>query len=52
MEKLTIVHIITGLGTGGAEHMLYRLLKRHRSHKIKSSVISLTGNGTVGAGSA
>ena len=48
MEKLTIVHVITGLGTGGAEHMLYRLLKSHRSHKIKSSVISLTGKGTVG----
>ena len=45
MEKLTIVHLITGLETGGAEYMLYRLLKSHQSHKVAASVISLTGNG-------
>lgn len=50
--KKNVVHIITGLGTGGAELMLLRLL-RHGSekdtHQVNVSlVISLTTTGTVG----
>ncbi len=37
-----VVHIITGLGTGGAEIMLYRLLSNTDSENIKSHVIVLT----------
>jgi glycosyltransferase involved in cell wall biosynthesis len=44
----TIVHLITGLETGGAERMLERLvtaLDRERHHSV---VVSMTGPGVVG----
>ena len=43
--KLKITHIITGLGTGGAEMMLYKLLQHTNQAQFKSDVISLTGEG-------
>lgn len=44
-----VVHIITGLGMGGAESSLYRLLKNTKSDlEFKSSVISLTDFGVYG----
>ena len=44
---MKIVHIITGLSTGGAEMMLYKLLSRMNSDEFDSEVISLTDAGPV-----
>jgi glycosyltransferase involved in cell wall biosynthesis len=46
---IRVVHVITTLATGGAELMLYRLLSRSRRDLCKHRVISLTGDGPVGA---
>ena len=43
-----IVHIITGLGSGGAEHMLYKLLKYSDREKYYHEVISLLDDGVYG----
>lgn len=43
-----IVHVITNLGTGGAEEMLYRLLTRVDHREFASHVISLRNIGCVG----
>mgnify|MGYP001006316054 CR=1 FL=1 len=40
---IRIVHIITGLGNGGAENMLYKLLKHSDTTKYYHEVISLMG---------
>ena len=40
---MKIVHIITGLGDGGAEHTLYKICKYEKTHK--HIVISLKGDG-------
>jgi len=45
---ITIVHLITGLETGGAERMLYRLVKRTDRDRFRSVVVSITGAGSVG----
>lgn len=42
------VHLITGLDTGGAEHMLYKLLCRMDRTRFENHVISLTTVGPVG----
>ncbi|MBI4902865.1 MAG: glycosyltransferase [Acidobacteria bacterium] len=39
--SISIVHLITGLGTGGAETMLFRLLSRTNSTIYSPTVISL-----------
>ncbi|MFW2440319.1 MAG: glycosyltransferase, partial [Arenicellales bacterium] len=44
---MKIVHIITGLSTGGAEMMLYKLLSGMNSDEFDSEVISLTDAGPV-----
>lgn len=44
-----ILHIITGLNTGGAEAMLYKLLSDQNQVKNYSIVISLTDKGTFGS---
>jgi len=44
---MKIVHIITGLSTGGAEMMLYKLLSKIHSDEFESEVISLTDAGPV-----
>ena len=44
--KAKIVHVITGLGDGGAEAVLVRLCKN--SHDFEHVVISLTGAGKYG----
>ena len=46
--KNKLVHLITGLNTGGAEMMLYRLLSKTDRQKFNVSVISLTDVGSVG----
>lgn len=48
MIKLRTVHIITGLLTGGAEMMLYKLLSRINREHFQPIVISLTDEGTLG----
>jgi glycosyltransferase involved in cell wall biosynthesis len=47
MEKhaLRVLHVITGLDTGGAEMMLLKLLSGARCDGIEPAVISLTGLG-------
>jgi glycosyltransferase involved in cell wall biosynthesis len=44
----TILHLITGLETGGAEHMLARLAVSMHQDRHRSVVVSMTGPGTVG----
>jgi glycosyltransferase involved in cell wall biosynthesis len=44
---MKIIHIITGLSTGGAEMMLYKLLSRMNGDEFDSEVISLTDTGPV-----
>jgi glycosyltransferase involved in cell wall biosynthesis len=46
--KNKIVHIITGLNTGGAELMLFKLLSESNRVKYDSTVISLSDLGPVG----
>lgn len=43
-----VVHLIAGLGTGGAEMMLYKLLAQTDRRAFESEVISLTDIGVVG----
>jgi glycosyltransferase involved in cell wall biosynthesis len=46
--KIRLVHIITGLKTGGAEMMLYKLLSHIDRNKFDCQVISLTDKGVIG----
>jgi len=48
MSKLIILHIITGLGTGGAERALNRLVQASDKTYYKHYVVSLTNRGTQG----
>ena len=43
-----VLHIITGLGTGGAETMLFRLISTLESSAFRNSVVSLMDEGTFG----
>jgi glycosyltransferase involved in cell wall biosynthesis len=45
---IKIVHIISGLSSGGAEMMLYKLLTKCDRSLFQPMVISLTDNGTFG----
>jgi glycosyltransferase involved in cell wall biosynthesis len=47
-HMLTIVHLITGLETGGAEGMLARLVTGTDPARVRSIVISMTGPGAIG----
>jgi glycosyltransferase involved in cell wall biosynthesis len=47
-EKIRLVHVITGLKTGGAEMMLYKLLCHIDRNKFDCQVISLTDEGVIG----
>lgn len=44
---MKILHVITGLNTGGAEMMLAKLLSRLPREDIENVVVSLTGGGPV-----
>ncbi len=48
MTPLRISHIITGLGTGGAETMLLRLVATSDRARFEHRVVSLTDIGAVG----
>src|SRR5512133_2502381 len=44
-----VLHVITGLGTGGAEAMLYKLALATRSRRgVRHAVVSLMDDGTYG----
>jgi glycosyltransferase involved in cell wall biosynthesis len=45
---IKVTHVITGLETGGAEMMLYKLLQGLDTTLFCSNVVSLTGSGAVG----
>lgn len=45
---MRILHVITGLDTGGAETMLLKLLTVHVSAGVECAVVSLGGEGTLG----
>ena len=47
-RKIKVLHIITGLSTGGAEMMLYRLLAALKGSDLEPVVLSLTTVGPVG----
>lgn len=47
-KKMKIVHVIVGLGLGGAENMLKRLVDSTDKSKAEAVVISLTSLGEVG----
>ncbi|MDX9866060.1 MAG: glycosyltransferase, partial [Anaerolineaceae bacterium] len=47
-KALRIIHVITGLDTGGAEMMLYRLLTALDQEEFSSQIISVTGDGPMG----
>ncbi|MCD6419932.1 MAG: glycosyltransferase [Synergistetes bacterium] len=49
MEKIKIAHIITDLDVGGAEVMLYKLLKEANSDEFLWSVVSMMEAGMLGA---
>ncbi|MCL1467424.1 glycosyltransferase family 4 protein [Argonema galeatum] len=46
--KIVVLHLITGLSTGGAETMLYKLLSKTNHSRFKPIVISLIDKGTLG----
>ena len=48
MTAVKIAHLITGLSTGGAEQMLYKLLSRNDGSRFQPCVISLMDQGTLG----
>src|SRR5258708_33804991 len=45
---LTILHLITGLETGGAEGMLARLVAGSDRERFRHIVVSMTGPGSAG----
>lgn len=45
---LTVIHLITGLETGGAERMLARLATRIERERFRTLVVSMTGPGAIG----
>jgi len=48
MEKVKVTHIITGLNMGGAETMLYKILKYRNIDNYKLKVISMMDKGIYG----
>lgn len=47
-SKSVVLYVTTGLGTGGAERMLYNLLSMLNQERFSPVVVSLIDNGTVG----
>ena len=48
MKIIKIMHVITGLSTGGAEMMLYKLVSRMERPAFQNIVVSLQDPGTLG----
>ena len=49
IKPIKVLHIITGLDTGGAETMLYKLLSHMSEDQFENRVVSLIPSGNVGA---
>ena len=47
-SQIKILHIITGLGQGGAEQMLCKLVEHANQKKFDMYVVALTGDGPSG----
>lgn len=47
--EIQVMHVITGLGAGGAEAMLYKLVSATPADGLSHSVVSLTDDGVFGA---
>lgn len=47
-SPIPILHVTTGLNTGGAEMMLYKLLAAHDLTRFAPAVVSLADRGTIG----
>ena len=47
-KKVLLLYVITGLSTGGAEMMLYKLLSRLNREQFAPVVVSLIDRGTFG----
>ena len=45
--KIKVLHVITGLGSGGAEHMLLRLLSTMDRDRYENHMVNLTRNDTL-----
>jgi hypothetical protein len=45
---IKVLHVSTGLGTGGAEMMLYKLVERMDPARFHNEVVSLMDAGSVG----
>lgn len=45
---MRVLHVITGLGSGGSERMLHRLVTRRWTEALEQTVISLTDGGIYG----
>lgn len=48
LDQLRVLHVITGLGLGGAERMLVSLLAAADRERVSMAVISLTDDGVMG----
>lgn len=48
MNNVKVLHLITGLGSGGAEMMLYKLLSRMDRTYFNNVVVSMTDTGVLG----
>ena len=46
-EPIRVAHVISGLGTGGAENFLLRLVSSISENDVQARVISLTGSGSM-----
>ena len=46
-KQLRILHVISGLDTGGAEAMLLKLVRAHKERQISSRVICLRQDGSM-----
>ena len=44
-EKIKIIHVITSLGLGGAEKVLFNILKNNRYKKFEHQIICLNSGG-------
>ncbi len=45
---MKVLHLITGLKTGGAEMMLYKILSHMDRETFQNEVVSMTGGGEIG----
>ena len=44
---MTIIHLLIGLGGGGAEHFVYELSKQSKEENMKTLVVAITSNDLI-----